>query len=61
MARRPFIQKVPGTEFFDEVSRNKFQVRTPDAILMVDSAENEYEADVYLWSNDKFRQEPVDY
>ena len=34
---------------------------TTEAILMVDSAENEYEADVYFWANNKFQQEPVDY
>jgi hypothetical protein len=56
-----FIQKVPVSKFFDETSKKKFQVQTTEAILMIDSAENEYEADVYFWANNKFQQEPVDY
>ncbi len=55
------IQKVPVSKFFDGTSKKKFQVQTTDAILMIDSAENEYEADVYFWANNKFQQEPVDY
>ena len=27
---------------------------------MTDSAEQEYEADIYFWSNGRYRQEPVD-
>lgn len=56
-----FIQKVPVSKFFGEASMKKFQVHASEAIRMVDSAENEYEADVYFWSNGRFRQEPVDY
>jgi hypothetical protein len=56
-----FIEKVPVSKFFDETAKKKFQVQTTDAILMTDSAENEYEADVYFWANNKFQHEPVDY
>ena len=56
-----FIQRVPISTFFDGASVKKFQVHANEAILVVDSAENEYGADVYFWSNDKFRREPVDY
>jgi hypothetical protein len=55
------IQRVPISKFFDGASVKKFQVHANEAILVVDSAENEYGADVYFWSNDKFRREPVDY
>jgi hypothetical protein len=56
-----FIRKVPISDFFNEGSKKKFQVRAAEAIVMVDSAEQEYEADIYFWSNGRFRQEPIDY
>jgi hypothetical protein len=55
------IQKVPISEFFSGESKGKFQVQAIEAILMVDSGEQEYEADIYFWSNGRFRREPVDY
>lgn len=55
-----FIRKVPIGDFFSAESKRKFQVQAIEAIVMVDSAEQEYEADVYFWSNGRFRQEPVD-
>ena len=56
-----FIHKVPISKFFNEQSRRKFHVRTSEGILLVDSAEKEYEADVYFWANGGYRHEPVDY
>jgi hypothetical protein len=56
-----FIKKVPVSQFFDGASKKRFRVQANEAILMVDSAENEYEADIFFWSNDRFREEPVDY
>src|SRR6266849_9547693 len=55
-----FIRKVPISKYFSEESKRKFQVQATEAILMVDSAEQEYEADIYFWSNVRFRREPVD-
>ena len=55
-----FIRRVPIRDFFDENSKAKFKVQAIDGILVVDSAENEYGADVYFWSNGTFRHEPVD-
>ena len=55
-----FIRKVPVSRFFDEASKRKFQVQAAEAILMVDSAETEYEADLYFWSNGRFQQHAVD-
>lgn len=56
-----YIQKVSVSKFFDEASKKKFHVQATEAVLMVDSAENEYEADVYFWSDGRFRQQWVDY
>ncbi len=55
-----FIRKVPISEFFGAESKRKFQVQATEAIVMVDSGEQEYEADIYFWSNGRYRQEPVD-
>lgn len=46
-----FIRKVPIGRFFNEESKREFQVQATEGILMVDSAEQEYEADIYFWSN----------
>jgi hypothetical protein len=55
-----FIRKAPTSRFFNEESKKKFKVQAAEAILMVDSAETEYEADIYFWSNGRFQQQPVD-
>jgi len=55
-----FIRKAPISRFFNEESKTKFQVQGRDCVEMVDSAEQEYEADIYFWSNGRFRREPVD-
>ncbi len=55
-----FIRKVPISKFFGEESKRKFQVQATEGIVMTDSAEQEYEADIYFWSNGRYRQEPVD-
>lgn len=55
-----FIRKVAISRFFNEESKRKFQVQAAEAILMVDSAESEYEADLYFWANGRFQQQPVD-
>lgn len=55
-----FIRKVAVSRFFNEESKRKFQVQAAETILMVNSAEQEYEADLYFWSNGSFQQHPVD-
>ena len=56
-----FIRSVPIHKFFNQASRRKFQVQTTDGILLFDSAENEYETDVYFWANSGYQHEPIDY
>jgi hypothetical protein len=55
-----FLRKASINDFFNEESKRKFQVQAAEAFLIVDSAEEEYEADLYFWSNGHFRREPVD-
>ena len=55
-----FIRRAPISEFFNATAKRKFHVSASEAILMVDSGDQEYEADVYFWSNGHFQQQPVD-
>jgi hypothetical protein len=55
-----FIRRISIGKFFDEKSKRKFQVQATDGIVMTDSAEKEYGADVYFWSNGSYRHEPID-
>jgi hypothetical protein len=56
-----FIRGVRIGKFFDEPSRKKFQVQASEGILLIDAAENEYESDVYFWTNSGYQHHPVDY
>jgi hypothetical protein len=60
-ASQYFVHRVPISQFFDKTSRTKFRVLTNECILFVYSGENEYETDVYFWTKDGYRHEPVDY
>ena len=59
-ASSDFIRKVSISDFFNEESKKKFRVQATDGILVVHSSEQEYEADLYYWSDGQFRREPVD-
>lgn len=56
-----FLRGMPIGKFFDEASKKRFQAHSADVILLFDSAENEYEVDVYYWSENRYRHDPVDY
>ncbi|HEV2304253.1 MAG TPA: hypothetical protein VGR93_01930 [Candidatus Acidoferrales bacterium] len=56
-----FLRAMPIGKFFDEPSKKRFHAHSPDVILLFDSAENEYEVDVYYWSENRYRHDPVDY
>lgn len=56
-----FIYEIRIEKFFNEQSRAKFQAKVSEGILLADSGENEYQTDVYFWSNRRYQHEPVDY
>ena len=56
-----FIHRTPISKFFDEPSRKKFKAHTTDGILLVDSAEKEYEVEVYFWSGGSYQHQPIDH
>jgi hypothetical protein len=55
-----YVHKVRTRDFFSQESKRKFNANMPEAILFVDSAENEYEADVYFWTNGRYDHQWVD-
>lgn len=56
-----FLRRTPIGKFFDEASKKRFHAHTTDVILLFDSAEKEYEVDVYYWSENRYKHDPVDY
>jgi hypothetical protein len=56
-----FLRGTPISKFFSEESKKRFHAHTVDVILLFDSAEKEYEVDVYYWSEGRYRHNPVDY
>jgi hypothetical protein len=56
-----FVRGTPIGKFFDQASKKRFNAHTKDVILLFDSAAKEYEVDVYYWSEDHYRNNPVDY
>jgi hypothetical protein len=54
------IRSIRIADYFDKRSATKFRVQGKDGILFVDSAEDEYEVDVYYWADGQFRSDPVD-
>jgi hypothetical protein len=55
-----FIRSVPSRDWIDDVTIKGSHVQAADAIEMIDCGENEYEADLYYWSNGKFTHSPID-
>ena len=60
-AENYFLHTVGIHKFFDEASRKKFQAHMPEGVLLIDSAEKEYEVNVHIWSGGRYRHAPVDY
>jgi len=56
-----FLRGTPISKFFSEESKKKFHAHTVDVILLFDSAEKEYEVDVYYWSEGRYQHDAVDY
>jgi hypothetical protein len=59
-ATNDYIRKVVLGDIFGEESKKKYNAQAPEGILMIDSAEQEYKADLYFLSNNAWRHEPVD-
>jgi hypothetical protein len=56
-----FIHGVQIAQFFDEQARKKFHIHTSEGVLLVDSAEKEYEVDLYFWMDGAYQHQPLDY
>jgi hypothetical protein len=51
------IRSIRIADYFDKPSVTKFRVQAKDGVLFVDSAEDEYEVDVYYWAEGQFRSD----
>jgi hypothetical protein len=59
-AANGFVRTVALNKVFSADWRRKLNVGGPEAILFVDAGLDEYEADVYFWSEGKYHHEPLD-
>jgi len=55
-----FLNTAHLNELFDEDSRRKQHMSAKDAVLLFDAGETEYEVDAYYWSENAYRNSPVD-
>jgi len=55
-----FLHESRISELFDETSRLKFHITAPDAVVVFDAGENEYEVQAYYWSDGVYRSSFVD-
>jgi len=56
-----FIHQTQIAKVFSIEWTRRLRVTAKDGILFVDADESEYETDVYLWTGDKYRHEPIDH
>lgn len=56
-----FIHTIEISKVFSAEWRRKLRATTKDGLLVVDSGDAEYEADVYFRSGGRYRHEPIDY
>ena len=56
--RNIFIRTVRLSDFFNDESRNKLDVRANQGILFVEAGENQYGANVFFWTRNGYRHEP---
>ena len=56
-----FLHTEKISKFFSETWRKKLQVQTDVGILFACAGDEEYETDLYFWSNGSFRHEWIDY
>ena len=50
----------PGVMTIDPATRKRFGIAASEGILLVDSGENEYEANFYFWTGNGYRHEWLD-
>jgi hypothetical protein len=55
-----FLHGVLTSRYFSREKAKKFRPQAKDSFLVIDSAEQEYGADLYFWTEGHFRTEPVD-
>lgn len=56
-----FVHKIQIAKVFNSQGAKKLRINAKEGILLVDAGISEYEADVYSWTGDKYRHDPIDY
>jgi hypothetical protein len=56
-----FVRSAQVRQFFDAAAVRKFGVASTDSIVLFDAGKDDYGVEVYFWTGDGFRHEPVDY
>ena len=59
-AANGFVRSVALSKMFSADWSRKLNVAEPEGILFIDAGPDEYEADVYFWSEGKYHHEPID-
>jgi hypothetical protein len=56
-----FVRGIQIGDFFNHQWIKRLGVGAKDGVLLVDAGEQEYEADVYYWTQSRYQHQPVDY
>jgi hypothetical protein len=56
-----FVHSVAVTKFFEGESKWGFRSRPSDGVLIIDSTENERDADMYFWADESYQHKQVHY
>jgi len=60
-AQNLFIRSVRMNDLFDHTSRRKLGITTTEGVVIVESGSSELCADVFFWTKDGYRHEPMEY
>jgi hypothetical protein len=60
-AQNLFIRSVRMSDVFDHASRRKLGIKSTEGVLILESGKSELFADVFFWTKDGYRHEPMEY
>jgi hypothetical protein len=55
-----FLQMVRTSDYFSREKAKRFKPQAKESFLVLDAGEQEYEVDLYFWSEGRFNNSPVD-
>ncbi len=60
-ARDVFIRKVRISDFFNKQSQKQLSIGVNEGILIVESGEQQFGADIFFWTREGYRHKPTEY